>query len=91
MTRYGLLVAALVAALASGCAMQEPVSTEPVLPSMTADLKLGDSADAISSKHGKPLYKKGRTDPDGKKFEDWFYANTLLSFKEGSLYAFRPR
>jgi hypothetical protein len=52
---------------------------------------LGASADSILSKYGKPLYKKGRMDSDGKKLEDWFYADSILSFKDGSLNAFKPK
>jgi hypothetical protein len=61
------------------------------LPSITAELGLGASADSILSKYGKPLYKKGRMDSDGKKLEDWFYADSILSFKDGSLNAFKPK
>jgi hypothetical protein len=30
-------------------------------------------------------------DSDGKKLEDWFYADSILSFKDGSLNAFKPK
>lgn len=58
---------------------------------MTADLVLGDSADSILSKYGKPIYKKGRINAEGKKIEDWFYANAMLSFKDSNLNSFKPK
>ena len=85
------LAVGLALVMASGCATQEATSSEPLLPSITAELSLGASADSILSKYGKPLYKKGRMDSDGKKFEDWFYADSTLSFKDGSLNAFKPK
>lgn len=91
MKNCGFLAIGLALAMASGCATQDVASDEPLLPSMTAELKLGDSADSILSKYGKPLYKKGRIDFEGKKFEDWFYADSMLSFKDGSLNAFKPK
>ena len=86
-----LFAVGLALVLAAGCATQEPPKTEPILPSITAELSLGASADSILSKYSKPLYKKGRVDADGKKLEDWFYADSILSFKDGSLTAFKPK
>ena len=91
MRNCGFLAAGLALVMASGCATQEVPSSEPILPSITAELGLGASADSILSKYGKPLYKKGRMDSDGKKLEDWFYADSILSFKDGSLNAFKPK
>ena len=91
MRNCGFLAVGLALAMASGCATQEVTSSEPLLPSITAELSLGASADSILSKYGKPLYKKGRMDSDGKKLEDWFYADSILSFKDGSLNAFKPK
>jgi len=90
MKNYRLLAVGLAVAMTSGCATQDMAAKEPRLPSMTAELRLGDSSDSILSKYGKPLYKKGRIDSEGKKFEDWFYADSMLSFKDGSLNAFKP-
>lgn len=86
-----LLAVGLALVMAAGCATQEVTSSEPLLPNITAELSLGASADSILSKYGKPLYKKGRIDSDGKKLEDWFYADSTLSFKDGSLNAFKPK
>mgnify|MGYP000891396497 FL=1 len=92
MRMIGLLAIGLVVAISFGCAASDmaddPKSMEP---NMTADLGLGDSADSILSKYGKPLYKKGRMDTEGKKIEDWFYANAVLSFKDGNLNSFKPK
>ena len=86
-----LLAVGLALVMAAGCATPEATNNEPLLPNITAELSLGASADSILSKYGKPLYKKGRMDPDGKKLEDWFYTDSILSFKEGSLNAFKPK
>lgn len=91
MKKCGFVVVGLAVVMASGCATREAPSSEPILPSITAELGLGASADSILSKYGKPLYKKGRMDSDGKKLEEWFYADSILSFKDGSLNAFKPK
>ena len=89
MGKFGFLVV-LALIMASGCATRNEVS-EPTLPNITANLKLGDSADSILAKYGTPLYKKGRINSDEKKLEEWFYADSVLSFKDGSLNAFKPK
>lgn len=91
MNKFKFLAVGLAVAAVAGCATRDEVSSEPLLPSMTANLGLGVSADSILSKYGNPLYKKGRTGSDGKKLEEWFYADSILSFKDGSLDAFKPR
>ena len=91
MKKYGLLAVGMAFLITGGCATQEPPKTEPLLPNITAELNLGASADSILSKYGKPLYKKGRVDADGKKLEDWFYADSILSFNDGNLTAFKPK
>ncbi len=92
----GFLAIGFAAVLAAGCAGGKTEDTadnrtDPIGPNMTAELTLGHSSDSIVSKYGKPLYKKARMDNDGKKLEDWFYPNAMLSFKEGNLIAFKPK
>lgn len=92
----GFLALGFVVMMTSGCAVNSNAEdaankNDPVEPNMTAELSIGHSSDAILSKYGKPLYKKGRVDTDGKKLEDWFYPTAILSFKEGSLNAFKPK
>ncbi len=82
--------------IASGCAANNNTEdaarrSDPAEPNMTAELNLGHSSDEVLSKYGKPLYKKARTDIDGKKLEDWFYPSAVLSFKDGNLSAFKPK
>jgi len=92
MRMIGLLAIGFAVALSFGCATSDMADDpKPMEPNMTADLSLGDSADSILSKYGKPIYKKGRIDADGKKIEDWFYANAMLSFKDGNLSSFKPK
>ena len=91
-----LLAIGFAVILSSGCAMKGDTddaagNNEPVGPNMTAELNLGHSSDSILSKYGKPLYKKARTDSEGKKLEDWFYPDAVLSFKEGNLNSFKPK
>lgn len=96
MRMTGFLAIGFAAIVASGCAGKNNMEimadkSEPKEPNMTAELNLGHSSDEILSKYGKPLYKKARTDNDGKKLEDWFYPGAVLSFKDGSLSAFKPK
>jgi hypothetical protein len=88
----GLLAVGFAVAISLGCATSD-MANDPKLmePNMTAELNLGDSAESILSKYGKPIYKKGRIDAEGNKIEDWFYANAMLSFKDGALNAFKPK
>ena len=96
MKTFGFLAIGFAAIISSGCAVKGDTDDaaskhDPVGPNMTAELNLGHSSDSILSKYGKPLYNKGRTDTDGKKLEDWFYPDAILSFKEGNLNAFKPK
>ncbi|HRD50265.1 MAG: hypothetical protein JNK95_11115 [Candidatus Competibacter sp.] len=96
MKTFGLLAIGFAVVISTGCAGKGDTDdaasrNEPVGPNMTSELNLGHSSDSILSKYGKPLYKKGRTDSDGKKLEDWFYPGAILSFKDGNLNAFKPR
>lgn len=96
MKTFGLLAIGFAVILSSGCAVKGDTDdtaskNESTVPNMTVELTLGNSADSILSKHGKPLYKKGRTDSDGKKLEDWSYPGAILSFKDGNLNAFKPQ
>lgn len=79
MRMIGLLAIGLVVAISFGCATSDmaddPKSMEP---NMTADLGLGDSADSILSKYGKPLYKSLFT-----KHEDLSYTRRYIQFLEG--------
>lgn len=90
----GLSAIGLAVVISSGCAANfshDAANGEPAPPNMTANLELGVSSDSILSNYGKPLQKKGRMASDGRKLEDWFYTDAILSFKDGNLDAFRPR
>lgn len=90
---FEILAIGLAVAISSGCATNHDAESgnQPTGPNMTTGLNLGDSSDSILSKYGKPLNKKGYIESDGKKMEDWYYTDAVLSFKDGSLNAFKPR
>ena len=92
MRMSGLLAIGFVVAISLGCTTSYQADDQKLTePNMTAELDLGESAEAILSKYGKPIYKKGRMDSEGKKIEDWFYASAVLSFKDGSMNSFKPK
>ncbi|MCP5159962.1 MAG: hypothetical protein H6974_03050 [Gammaproteobacteria bacterium] len=92
MKKFEILAIGLAIAIVAGCTGGYMADDQkPTEPNMTADLKLGESADSILEKYGKPIYKKGRIDSEGKQVEDWFYKNAMLSFKDSNLTSFKPK
>lgn len=87
-----LLAIGFVIAILLGCTTSYKADDQKFTePNMTAELDLGESAEAIFLKYGKPIYKKGSMDSEGKKIEYWFYPSAMLSFKDGSLNSFKPK
>lgn len=92
MRMSGLLAIGFLAAISLGCATSYMADDQKFTePNMTAELDVGESAEAILLKYGKPIYKKGRLDSEGRKIEYWFYPSAVLSFKDGSLDSFKPK
>ena len=59
MRMSGLLAIGFVVAISLGCTTSYQADDQKLTePNMTAELDLGESAEAILSKYGKPIYKK---------------------------------
>lgn len=87
-----LLAIGFVIAISLGCATSYKADDQKFTePSMTAELELGESTEAIALKYGKPLYKRGSMDAEGQKIEYWSYPSAVLSFKNGILHSFKPK